>query len=203
MPGGEVWSINPCYGVPQSIALNTDELAAIALSIDGVTVPAGLMAMNTSGVSVTGCRVEARTHAGVLEGVAEHARATPVAGTGTNGHPFQTSIVASLRTADSSARGKGRLYWPATAIPITASTLRIPTSDVNTFVTSINTYLTAIRGVIRPVAGLTGASLAVWSRTNADHRIVLSIRAGDIADVQRRRRDALTESYLAATVSSV
>jgi hypothetical protein len=203
MPGGEVWSINPVYSLPLGLALSTDELASMALSIDSVTVPTGLRSFNVPAVTVTGCRVEARTKTGVLEGVAEHARSSPVAGSGSAAHPFQTSLVASLRTGDSSARGKGRLYWPATAVPLSPTTLRILATDTQTFVTDMNTYLAAIRTQIRAVGGATGATLAVWSRTNNDTRVVLQIRAGDVADVQRRRRDALNESYQSATVSAV
>lgn len=203
MPGGEVWSINPVFAYPSPVSLTNEDLASLALSVDTVAVPTGLTAINVPGVTVTGCRVEARRKTGELEGVAEHARATPAAGSGAIGHPFQTSLVASLRTADSSARGKGRLYWPATAVPITNTTLRIAPSEVLTFATAMNTFLAGIRTQVRAVGGGTGAVLAVWSRTNEDTRAVLQIRAGDIADVQRRRRDALTEAYQTAAVTAL
>ena len=54
-------------------------------------------------------------------------------------------------------------------------------------------FLAAIETAIE--ASLGGASLAVWSRTNASLSAVQTLQVGDVADVQRRRRDALIESY--------
>lgn len=203
MPGGEVWSVNPVFAFSTGIALSTDELAAMAVAVNGASVPVDLRATNVPAVAITGCRIEARKKTGELEAVAEAARPTPIQGSATAAHPFQTSIVASLRTADSSARGKGRLYWPATGVNISNTTLRLGSIDTSNFITAFNIYLAQVRTAVRSVGGATTAVLAVWSRTNNDTRVVLSMRAGDVADVQRRRRDSLTETYATATVAAL
>lgn len=203
MPGGEKWSINPVFGYAQSLALSVDELQATVTAINGVAVPTLLNSVNMPAVLVTGCRVEARTFQGVLEGVAEGARTSAAQGSGSSPHPFQTSIVASLRTSDSSARGKGRLYWPATSIALVDTSLKILPAAVDNFSSAFVQYIVNVRNAIRTVGGQTTANLVVWSRTSASARIVTSIRVGDIADVQRRRRDAIPESYKSFPVSAI
>jgi len=195
MPSGEKWSVNPVFAPTAPIAVSTDECAAIANAINGISVGSTLLSLNPPGVAVTGARVEARAADGELESVAEATRGTPAVGTSGVSHPFQTSIVLSLRTTDSTARGKGRLYWPACGIPMNSATLRITSSAVTDFVNGMSTYLGNLRLAVRSQAGLTTAGLVVWSRTNGSTRLVNSIRAGDVADVQRRRRDSLIESY--------
>lgn len=198
LPGGEKWSINPVFAFTTGIAVSTDDAAAVATAINSVPVPGTLTAINPASVAITGTRVEARSFAGVLESVAEVARTTPSVGTSANAHPYQTSIVCSLRTSNSTARGKGRLYYPAIGINLSSTTLRIPAVDVGNFLTGMKTYLSGMQTAVRSVGGFTTAGLSVWSRSNSARSLVLSIRAGDIADVQRRRRDSVVESYQAA-----
>lgn len=203
MPGGEKWSINPVFGYSAPLALSVDELQSTVTAINAVAVPPLLNSINMPAVLVTGCRVEARTFAGHLDGVAEGARTTPAAGTASSPHPFQTSIVASLRTADSSARGKGRLYWPATGIALVDTSLKILPAAVDNFSSAFLQYILNVRNAIRTVGGQTTANLVVWSRVNSSTRLVLSIRVGDIADVQRRRRDSIPENYKSFPVSAL
>jgi hypothetical protein len=56
--------------------------------------------------------------------------------------------------------------------------------------------LTLIDAAIK--ATLTGVSLAVWSRKNSNAANVTRLEAGDVLDVQRRRRDSLLEVYSAS-----
>lgn len=201
MPGGEKWSVNPVYAPTAPLAISTAECAAIALAIDGITVEPTLRSLNVPAVTVDGVRVEARNLDGSLEAVSEHTRTSPVAGTSAASHPYQTAMVCSLRTPDSTARGKGRLYWPATGATISPSTLRVASSSVTDYLNGMNAYLANVRLAIRGVAGLTTATLRVWSRTSSQLQVVTSLRVGDVADVQRRRRDALVESYSSAAVA--
>jgi len=53
--------------------------------------------------------------------------------------------------------------------------------------------LSAIEAAIEVT--LTGVALSVWSRKLSALRTVTSLQAGDVLDVQRRRRDALIENY--------
>jgi len=195
MAGGEVWSVNPVYsiggdfGAPVSAA----QAATIAAGIDALTISVGVTGMWNPTTRLLGCRVEARTLAGDLEALAEHVRGAPVAGAASGAMPFQTSLVSSLRTTHPGPSGRGRLYWPATGVPLTLATNRPSSANMTTYLAGIKTTLSAIQGVIDVT--LDGVALAVWSRKNADLYVVNSIQTGDVLDVQRRRRDAEVENY--------
>lgn len=199
MPNGEVWSINPVYqigGVNTSEDISSTQCLAMATAIDALTIPTGLRAVNTNTVFWSGCRVEARKWNGDLVSQADHARATPVNGTVTNvAHPFQTSIVTSLRTTGTGARGRGRLYLPATGMTLD-NTLRPNATLVGQTLTGMRQWLTAVGGAIGATT-VNAPVLSVWSRVSASTLPVNSIQMGDVPDTQRRRRDSLIESYTA------
>lgn len=196
LPSGENWSVNPVYAFTAPLALSAEECAAAAAQINAVSVGSGITGLNPSGWNINGCRFEARDLNGELENVAEVPRTTPVVGTSSTIHPLQTSIVLSLRSTDSTARGKGRLYWPALGMAMDASTARFSASGVDNFLTAMNTYLGDIEEAIQAVGGMTTAALSVWSRTTPKTSVVTSLRAGNVPDVQRRRRDKVVEAYL-------
>jgi hypothetical protein len=194
LPGGEVWSVNPCFFLlNEPTEVTSAESLAIATAVNAIVVPTGLRNVLSGITSFTGIRVEARARDGVLESQAEVTKAAPVNGGGALAHPYQTSWVTSLRSGYPGARGRGRLYWPATGIAMNASTLRADAAALTSALSGVKTYLTAIGAAVAVSAG--PADLVVWSRTgNAFHKIT-SLRSGDILDTQRRRRDALAESY--------
>jgi hypothetical protein len=193
-PGGEEWSVNPVFSIGGDFGapVSPAQAAAIAAAITAVSIPTDLRAVMSPGTGFDGCRVEARTMAGVLVTQAENTRTTPILGTGTSTHPFQVAIVSSLRTAYPGASGRGRLYWPATGIPIANTVMRPSSSVVLTTLTAVKAYLAGIQAAIDVT--LDGVSLVVWSRKLVDANGVTSIQMGDVLDVQRRRRDTLVES---------
>lgn len=138
--------------------------------------------------------MEARRWNGDLAALGEAVKATPQGGSGTTAHPFQTSIVLSLRTAAIGASGRGRLYWPATGLAMNSGTLRPAGSAVLAILSGFKTYLTSIGTAIDTVTTEV-PFLSVWSRTNATTAPVINIQMGDILDTQRRRRDAAVETY--------
>ena len=194
-PGGEVWSVNPVFsiggdfGAPVSAA----QAMTIATAIDAITISSGITAMMAPQTTITGCRVEARKLDGTLESLAEHARGAPVAGSASSASSLQTSMVASLRTTHPGPSGRGRLYWPATGIPLQLSTYRPTSANMNTYALGVKTYLSAIQAAVDVT--LDGVALAVWSRKDLELYVVNSIQLGDILDTQRRRRDNLVENY--------
>src|SRR6187431_2736229 len=98
MPGGEVWSVNPCFSLElEPTEITSSEALTIANAIKAIAIPTGLRAIMSSVTQFTGFRVEARSRTGILEAQAEASLAAPVGGTGTNLHPYQTSSVTSLR----------------------------------------------------------------------------------------------------------
>lgn len=194
MPGGEVWSVNPCFFLlDEPASVSTAEALAIATAVDAIAVPTGLRAIMNSATSVTGCRVEARDRNGLLEALGEHTRPTATIGTGTQSHPYQTSSVTSLRSGYPGGQGRGRLYWPATGATIVAGTLRMDPTVVGTALTGVRTFLTSIQAAVAVSAGPN--NLAVWSRTGTAFHSVIAVKQGDVLDTQRRRRDALSEAF--------
>lgn len=194
MPGGEVWSVNPTFFLlGEPVEVTATECLAIATAVNALTIPTGIRALMNSQTTVTGTRVEARDRNGILEAQGEVTRATPAAGTGIAAHPYQTSSVTSLRSAFPGGRGRGRLYWPATGATLLATNLRIDPTVVGQAVAGVRTHLGAISGAVAASAG--SNVLAVWSRAGTAFHTVVAIRQGDVADTQRRRRDALVETY--------
>jgi len=199
MPNGEVWSVNPVWqigGVSTTEDVTAEMAQTMATAVAAIVVPTGLQSAIGPGVSVTGCRLEARKWDGTLATQAEAFKASPTVGTGTVSHPFQTSIVASLRTAGIGGSGRGRLYWPGTGVPIQNTLLRPTAATVTSILSGMKTYLTSITAALN-VTLFNDPILSVWSRTNSSTLPVNSIQMGDVLDTQRRRRDALIEAVQA------
>jgi hypothetical protein len=194
LAGGEEWSVNPVWSLGGDfggVDVTQNQLNTIAAAINGIVVPTGLRIMAMASTTVSGVRIEARTKAGLLEAQTEAGRAS-VGGQGATPHPFQISACLSLRTATPGPSGRGRMFWPATGALIDSTTLRLTTATLSSFVGGAKTYLTAIDSAIDTVFP-TGSTLCVWSRKNASLSAVNLVEAGDVLDVQRRRRDQLIE----------
>lgn len=192
-PGGEVWSVNPTFHLQTEPDLSYDQLNTIVTAINALTVPSDLLSAMSPDCSITSARVEQRESTGVLVGMAEGARVTPLVGTGTTRMPLQTSIVVSLVTTWPGASGRGRLYWPLTSATLLTGSHRLATSSVDGIADGMETFLSGVENAIETTAG--AAPLAVWSRKNLGMHAVIKLRVGNIPDVQRRRRDTLAETY--------
>lgn len=193
MPNGEVWSVNPVWKMDVGDFVTNEELAAAASAIESITYPTTLAALHSTNTRLAGVRLEARELDGTLTAQAERTFGTAFAGTGSVSHPFQTSAVFSLRSGTAGASGRGRAYWPATGVSLDSTTLRIASSVLTSALTGFRTYMLAIEAAI--TTNVTDVSLAVWSRKNSALYPVVNVQAGDVADVQRRRRDAVPETY--------
>lgn len=198
LPGGEVFSVNPVWKILTGAAITHPEAVDAVNAINAITIPTDVKSMMTSACFWTGCRVEARGIDGTLETLAEGDRATPVAGTGASGKPFQAAMVLSLRTSTPGGRGRGRLYFPATGVGLTASTLRVGAGDQANFLAGLKTYIAAV-GTALDASVDESLALAVWSRTAGALPQVNNILLGDILDTQRRRRDSVSESYMTSS----
>jgi hypothetical protein len=174
--------------------VSAPELTAAVAAINGITIPSNIHSLWSPGTTLSGVTLEARTHAGVLEAQASGLRSTPVAGTGTATLPFQSALVLSMRTTAGGQRGRGRLYMPATGTQLVAATNRVTSSQLDGFLTSMKTYLAAVQTAIDTNVDET-VGLAIWSRTALSSALVTQLRVGDVVDTQRRRRDAVPETY--------
>ncbi|HMU62789.1 MAG TPA: hypothetical protein PKA66_13465, partial [Gemmatimonadales bacterium] len=115
--------------------------------------------------------------------------------------PLQIAQVVSLRTNNSSKRGRGRVYLPG----MTATTITTTNGTVNaTFRTNMlgtfKTFLEAISigaggspPVVRPV--VIGSPYTTYYQ-------VTEIRMGNLLDTQRRRRRQIEEVYTTASITS-
>jgi hypothetical protein len=83
---------------------------------------------------------------------------------------------------------------PATGTQLVAATNRVTSSQLDGFLTSMKTYLAAVQTAIDTNVDET-VGLAIWSRTALSSALVTQLRVGDVVDTQRRRRDAVPETY--------
>ena len=206
-PYGEVWSVNPRFGfhnggvfsqtTPGALALE-QWAGAIAALNNGQVLPAGLRGLLSSSLSIEGIRCEVQTLAGQMTQAAEFSLATPAVGSGTLSRPLSTAVCFTLNRGASFGRsGRGRLFFPACAGPTLNPAARVPESVRNTLSAELVTWLKAVRDAFPDPAGPPSDFLRplVWSRTKGTTRWVQNIAMGDVLDSQRRRRDALRESY--------
>lgn len=197
LPSGEVWTVNPVYQLITEPAVTWDNLNTVATAINALIPGAGIGALWTNTTGIKGVKLEARFQNGTLEAQIEQDRPSISSGSGSAVHPGQTSMVLSLRTPKAGPQGRGRLYFPATGVTIAVADLR-PTSAVCTaFLSAAKTYLSGISSAITPTLG--SNSLVVWSRVGLGAHGVNRLLAGNVLDVQRRRRDTLIETYSSIT----
>lgn len=208
LPGGESWSVNPCFMVGNDVGpVGWDQAAgqAAATAMAAVAPGTALRAAAGSGAPLTLIRLEMREDSHVLRGAAE-APYTGTAFTGGLTNPVQTSVVLSLRSDTPGRSGRGRLYWPGVGdIGLTGSG-RIGSVLVQSMATQASTYLRALQDALKaqafPSTPIT-VELGVVSTTHAGMQTrVNRVQVGDIPDVQRRRRDRLPEVYASAQLYS-
>lgn len=200
LPGGEVWSVNPKFG-PGSEGLLQDYTNLLAW-VENIAVlntnnvfPSDMRTMMSNAAQLVSIRAEYRDSSGVLAMAAETTLPSPVPGTGSANKPFQTSLVSSLMTGRPGRSYRGRLYWPALAVPLGPNDLRIADGNLAAYTTGIRNFLSAVQSA-SPVVG--GPILSVVSETLSVTTPVTVIECGDVLDVQRRRRDSLVEGRQSA-----
>lgn len=195
LPGGEVWSVNPCFdlGVASAPAPSPSAMQAAVQALRGVTTPATLLGILSTSANINRMRLEARGFNTGLEAVGEAAVTPPRAGSGTATKPYQTSVVTSLRTEYPGGRNRGRLYWPGLAVAIGSSDLRMNPAICTNIAQAAWDYLQALSAALQLSTGFT-TQPAVASSTGKTLQQVRYVEVGDILDVQRRRRDKAVES---------
>ena len=118
---------------------------------------------------------------------------TAPAGTGstTTYFPPQVAVVASLRTGARGPGGRGRMYLPLWTINGTTGLLgsTTPANVAN----AVANLCEDIHG-IGPVAAVVNAAPLTYSG-------IARVEVGNMYDIQRRRRNAINETYTSATVA--
>jgi len=194
----DVWSINPVFDPSWEIESDVDQtkLDAACQAIANRTIPTGLRATMSTAVTRTGASLEVRANADdALLAISTAVSATSVTGLATPKNPPQCAIVASLRTDTPGASGRGRLYWPFMDGLLTG-TGRVDTTVQTNFLNDMKSYMAGIdTDLSTQFVGIT-FDLAVRSRKTHTTPHVVRLQAGNVVDTQRRRRDAIPESYL-------
>lgn len=196
-PDGEVWSTGMAFLASSGDPVNTtDALQAWAEGIADLATAwtTGMLRqfMSTS-LTLVAVRTELRNEDETIANLQEYMLATPFAGSGTLSKPLQSSCVITLQTATPGGRGRGRVYWPALNYANTA-TGRFSTSNLLALLTDFAQFANAIEAIPDPDFL---PHLAVRSVVDHQCRLITTLRAGNVPDTQRRRRDALIETYQA------
>jgi hypothetical protein len=193
---GDTWSIgfwqqltgltsNPTQAQMDAAALfRLNGFDSVAWSAAGVTVKG----VAHSGTFLSFCKA-ALYRNGVLTQNGSGTK-TPVAGTGGGLHPNYVALVVTLRTASAGRSHRGRVYLPATGVPISASTGRINT-NAQPYADGIAAFLTGLGPDDVGFPGDPASHAVVVSRTTAVASNITSVSIDDKPDTQRGRENKL------------
>ena len=191
LPGGEVWSVNPCFNAVVATDAGTQEWA------DNIVQASNFLYGNLKDTLSTGATLDKvvvgayDTADEKLQFQSEAAWETAITGTGGMSCPATTAVVLSLYTSQQSRSGRGRLYWPALALSLVSTTGRItPATTAGLAAGGVN-LLTTIESLAPASAN---ARAIVRSRTTHASWEVTSVRVGDVPDSLRGRKNALNEA---------
>lgn len=203
MPGGEVWSINPCFGVgggTEAVEEYGDllEWATDIASLNTNKIfPAAPLEILSTAARITQVRTEFYDPTGKLTQVAEIGATSAAVGSFTPNKPFQSAMVVSLRTGRAGRSYRGRLYLPALNVTLTPATLRIDPAIRNGVSSQMAAWL---RDIANVAPGVPRIDPVVVSQTIGVVTGITNVEVGDILDTQRRRRDSLEEAYFSTDI---
>ena len=195
LPGGEVWSVNPCFNASLTTDADTQEWA------DAIVNASNFLYGNLQDTLSTGAQLQKvvvgayDTADEKLQFQSEAAWSTPITGSGGMSAPATTAIVLSLYSNQQSRSGRGRLYWPALALPLVSTTGRISSTTATGLAAGGVNLLTTIESL---APGAANARAIVRSRSTHASWPVMSVRVGDVPDSLRGRKNALNESRVIA-----
>ena len=198
----ELWSINPVFDPTGEFPGGVDQVAldAAALAIANRTIPTNLRILMSTSAVRTGARVEVRNDADdSLIAISVQGSAAALAGTGTAALPPQSAVVCSIRTNTAGGSGRGRIYWPAMGQGLGANG-RVGNPTTALLVADFKAYLMGIRSDLAAAFPTIGFDLAVRSKTTHTTPHAVRLQVGNVIDTQRRRRDALAESYVQVAI---
>lgn len=127
---------------------------------------------------------------------------SPVNGTGAGGpHPWNTALVISLRTAIPRGRGSnGRVYWPACAATVDASTGRLSSAAVSSRLAQAKTFFDALN----VAANTYSAGMKIIVASSVGGGLIAtctSIRSDQRLDSIERRENEPGPTWSVATLS--
>lgn len=189
LPGSEVAS-SSCSWHNETGATSITEAAADALATAAGTLWGSIEDIYDPAIIYIGSTVALVDTDGTIISSMDRA-VTPSPGTGSSTTPLpnEVAIVGSLRTSLAGRSYRGRMYFPGPkASGLTAA---------GRFTTGVCTALAdALAAYMQPISvSSMDLEAVVASATAGVFTLVNAAAVGDVPDVQRRRRDALTEVY--------
>lgn len=201
LPGGEVWSVTPKFTRPMGPVTEYEDLerwaGIVAGTMEEWAINNIFLTLLSGAGRIDSIRVEARNAANQLTQAAEVQLTPSRAGSGTANKIYQSSLVFTFLTGRPGRSYKGRMYWPALNVSLDQN-LRLVQSQIDSYATNGVELLEMIG-----TAGATGGEFpipVVVSQTASTYTPITHVRVGDILDIQRRRRDSLTENYGEAAI---
>lgn len=199
--GGETWSTSCAYQTNFGTGPVKDyaDLLAWATAVaafsgnDYVTLQTGLSEVN----DLNAVRIEYIDSAGVVAQVAEAAMDTAWSPASAPKMPFQCSVVLSLLTGRPGRSYRGRMYWPALAMSLEATSGQLAAATTAAIAADAAQLLTDI-GTAAGVDFLMVPSVS--SAKLGTSSVVTQVSVGSVIDTQRRRRNQLRESRSASPV---
>lgn len=122
----------------------------------------------------------------------------PSGWTGTNASqagPLQTSIVATLKTAQAGASYRGRQYFPGHCIPVTNTAGCASSTDVNTIAQLAANMGPEAASAIATSLSISTLQWVVFSPTKGAATVINGVRVDSKLDTQRRREANLKADY--------
>lgn len=202
------WSTGLRLAVVGGANVSTGDLTAFLESISG---PVQTFHASSPAFNGTNCYLDELTAAHIgtngkyvssSELTTHRVYTTPVAGTGSPIHPWNTALVTSLRTLQ--ARGlasNGRMYWPNTAIAVQTNTGR--TGTLTSYVGAVKTMLDAINVAAQSYqSGLRIHVLGYSAKTGQNFTsLVTNIRADNRLDSIERRENQQAPIWATAALA--
>lgn len=187
LPGGEVWStafwtrINGNTGTAQQVA---DNIAGLPAFGNLLTAAKALMSVQAALTAIDVYQYRNAGTAATGKGTANVANGQ---GTGSNLHPNTVAAVMTLRTADPSGSGRGRMYWPATGMGM-EETGRFSPARLNDLRFALAALLSTQESV-------------VVSPTRSTSYLLTSVDNDYVPDTIRARSDKLTSTRGSSVVT--
>lgn len=193
LPGGQAASVGWDWQ-PSAIVTTFGDLltwgAAICTSLQAnfTTSMSSLRAALSGQASINGVTCQYFTGTTLVVGAFAPIGAA-LAGSGTNNLPQQNCLVISLVSNFSGRSHRGRTYWPLLAA-VVGTTGKLTTPTLATFLTHFSFLLGVIDASV-PAPNVSVSGLRIYSSTLDAITKPSILRVNDVADVQRRRQDAL------------
>lgn len=131
----------------------------------------------------------------------EHIYSTARSGSNTKGFIPSTAVVYTLVADKFKDPGKYNRFYLPTTPPTASNGHKLTSAETEDRATSLANIVNDINAAL--AVEFSGLRVRIVSQKTNIYRQVSSVRVGDIIDVQRRRRNALRESYNEHAVTTI